>query len=143
MVSPACFYHPSALAVGSCSRCGNPACNVCLVMKGSFLSGSSQLCKLCILYEDATNTAGIGAFVTFIGMFFVVSFTPLGLDLGALLLAVVAALLVFIFLRTGLRRRARRSVYETPRVAARFCTNCGRQISQTANFCEHCGVSRA
>ena len=59
-------FHPSIQADSSCSRCGKPTCNACLTLKKRFFIGSSRLCRLCYLYERASNVSAGVAVVVFI-----------------------------------------------------------------------------
>lgn len=102
-----CAYHPTTTAVGSCSRCDNPVCSICLLTRGQFLSGSSQICRLCIRLESASNTAAV------VGVFLALG----GLVLGAImfsgivmLFGLVVGFLVWLLLRSHLRGRAETNV---------------------------------
>lgn len=99
-----CHFHPATRAVGSCSKCGKPACNVCLVTKGGFLTGASQVCRLCIRYESALNWSGGIALVLFLVL------TLATLNVGLMVLWAIIALVVFLLTRKELRKRARREL---------------------------------
>jgi len=99
--SPAsCFLHYTP-AVGSCGKCLRPVCNLCLVKKGDFLTGESQVCLLCVRYENALNwSAGIA----------IVLFIVLSLATFNLLIGLIVALPVFVLLRRQMRRKSEREL---------------------------------
>lgn len=100
-----CAYHPGTPAIGSCSNCDNPVCNVCLVTKGSFLSGSSQICRLCIRLESASNTA-LAIFVGIAGLILgAIMFSSIVMIVG-----LMGGLVLWLVLRTHLRERAQAGI---------------------------------
>lgn len=78
-----------------------PACQVCLVTKGSFLSGSSQVCRLCLLNENALNWSLAAAIVLWVvTIIFTFNF----------ILAFIIAGIVFFVIRKTMRDRARSTI---------------------------------
>ena len=99
--SVSCYLHPTTPAAGSCSKCGKPTCNICLVTKSGFLSGPSQVCPLCIRYENSLNwSAGVA----------LVAFIVLGVVTFNLLVASATGLVLFGLILTESRKRARREL---------------------------------
>lgn len=108
--TPMCAYHSATPATGSCSRCGKATCNVCLVTRSEnrlFMGfGSSQICRLCIRYDSATNTAAVVAILVGLVSFVVGAF----MSGTILIIGLLAAIALFVLIRNHMRERAQAEI---------------------------------
>jgi hypothetical protein len=77
------------------------------VTKGEILTGSSQICRLCIRYESASNTAAVVAVVTGIVGFAIGLFQ---MSIVIIIVGLLAAIALFILIRNHMRERAQAEI---------------------------------